>query len=153
MRLMFIVSGNTISRKIINLPIENYKIHVTYSAKPSKDAICTKKLPVLPHTSLFDIMKKAQEGNDAFRFTYKMYGPQAFITSIGGVVQDPNKHLYWFLYNCTQNLGAAQCDDMKSCTLSDTGLSKTYPKDGGIWLFCYEKNPYRNKIIVNIDNK
>ncbi|CAL4137038.1 unnamed protein product [Meganyctiphanes norvegica] len=131
--------SHDVSRKNNNSPSKIDK--VTYCVKPSKNTTITKKLSVPPHTSFFDIMKKAQKGDNAFKFNYTMYNftgvDEAYITSIGGVAEEISNGsgLVWMLYNCTQ---AAQCVDPTECSLSDTGVSITHPKDGGIWLFNYE---------------
>ncbi|CAL4059190.1 unnamed protein product, partial [Meganyctiphanes norvegica] len=136
--LLVLVSGNMIYRKTNNPPSTNDKIHVTFNVQPSHNEFSTKKLRVPPQTSFFDIMKMAQEEDDAFRFTYNMYpGLGAYITSIGGDAEDISNgaRFLWLLYNCNQDLGAAQYHDVNGCTLSDTGVSSTYPKDGEIWIF------------------
>ncbi|CAL4062851.1 unnamed protein product [Meganyctiphanes norvegica] len=141
----------TISRKTNNnLHSKNDKIQVTYSVKPSKNTISTTNLRVPPQTSLFDIMKIAQEEDyDAFKFNYTMYSfgakdgatDGAYINSIGGVAEEISNGSgwVWMFYNCNHYLGAAQYDDdLNGCTLSKNGVSITYPKDGDIWLFHYE---------------
>ncbi|CAL4249569.1 unnamed protein product, partial [Meganyctiphanes norvegica] len=119
--------------------------NVTYSIQVYDYKLSTiKVLDLEPrNTTFFDIMETAQKEDNRFRFTYKNYRPfGAFITSIGGVVQDTSKQLVWMFYKCNKNVDPAVFNGVKGCKLSDTGVSDTYPKDGDIYLFHYEHHPW-----------
>jgi len=140
--LLMIVSGHP--KSIITnsttdiIPSADEKIRVTYTVLSSSHEISMLTLNVKPHTSLFDIMKMAQVLNKKFRFEANIYSFGAYITSIGGKEEDPEMNLYWMLYDCSARVDDVKYDDLLGCTLSDTGVSITYPENRDKWVFRYQ---------------
>ena len=71
-----------------------YKVDVG-KLPPTLIVVC-----ILDGDTVFNMMEEAQCKNSEYKFTYKTdpkYG--AYITSIGGVYEEPSQKHFWFFYD------------------------------------------------------